>query len=159
MITPDMGATALGVTATYVFWKWLKRPGWMLALAAGMALGLALLTKTTWIILFALWPALWLLWQASGGRKPPDASPTRVQQLLQLTTIFVLGVYLLNLGYAFEGSFERLGDFRFVSDTTAPPLRTSVSTPVPHYPTQLSIDPALAPAAGDRASPITKRIV
>ena len=41
MITPDMGATVLGVTAAYVFWRWLKRPGWMLALAAGLALGRA----------------------------------------------------------------------------------------------------------------------
>ena len=24
MITPDMGATAFGVTAAYVFWRWLK---------------------------------------------------------------------------------------------------------------------------------------
>ena len=54
MITPDTGATALGVTASYVFWRWLKKPGWPLALGAGLALGLALLTKTTWIILFAL---------------------------------------------------------------------------------------------------------
>ena len=26
LITPDMGATALGVTAGYCFWKWLKQP-------------------------------------------------------------------------------------------------------------------------------------
>jgi 4-amino-4-deoxy-L-arabinose transferase-like glycosyltransferase len=76
MITPDTGATALGLTAAYVFWKWLKQPGWLLALGAGFALGLALLTKTTWIILFALWPALWLVWQASQGRKPPDKPRT-----------------------------------------------------------------------------------
>ena len=63
MITPDTGATALGLTAAYVFWKWLRRPGWPLALGAGLALGLALLTKTTWVILFALWPALCLVWR------------------------------------------------------------------------------------------------
>ncbi len=121
MITPDMGATAFGVTAAYVFWRWLKRPGWMLALAAGVALGLALLTKTTWIILFGLWPALWLLRQVSGGRKPPDVAPTRLRQLLQLATTLLLGVYLLNMGYGFEGCFERLGNFRFVSETLGGP--------------------------------------
>ncbi len=117
MITPDMGATALGATAAYVYWKWLKRPGWWLALAAGLALGLAQLTKTTWIILFALWPALWLVWQASRGRKPPEGGATWRKQGLQLGTIFVFGVYLLNMGYGFEGSFKRLGDYPFVSNS------------------------------------------
>ncbi len=117
MITPDMGATALGVTAAYVFWRWLKRPGWMLALAAGLALGLALLTKTTWIILFALWPALWLVWQASRRRKPPEKGATWMKQTLQLGMIFILGVYLLNAGYGFDGSFKRLGEYPFVSNT------------------------------------------
>ncbi len=117
MITPDMGATALGVTAAYAFWKWLKRPGWMLALAAGLALGLALLTKTTWIILFGLWPALWLLWQASGGRKPPDAKRSWLQGGLQLAMMFVLGIGLLNAAYTFDGTFDRLGDYPFVSDS------------------------------------------
>ncbi len=121
MITPDTGATAFGLTAAYIFWKWLKRPGWMLALGAGVALGLALLTKTTWIILFALWPALWLLWQASGGRKSPDAGRPWLRRGLQLATTLLLGLYLLNMGYGFEGCFERLGDFRFVSETLGGP--------------------------------------
>ncbi len=115
MITPDMGATAFGVTAAYVFWRWLKRPGWMLALAAGVALGLALLTKTTWIILFALWPALWLVWRLPERRLLSGRAWWG--QGLQLATIFVLGVYLLNAGYGFEGSFGRLGDYPFVSNS------------------------------------------
>ena len=53
MITPDMGATALGVAAGYCFWKWLKKPHWGTAALAGLALGLAELTKTTWVLLFA----------------------------------------------------------------------------------------------------------
>jgi hypothetical protein len=115
MITPDMGATALGVTAAYVFWKWLRAPGWPLALAAGFALGLTLLTKTTWILLFALWPALWLVWRLPDWRRTPERS--WLAQCSQLATIFVLGLYLLNLGYGFEGSFTRLGDCRFISQS------------------------------------------
>ncbi len=112
-----MGATAFGVTAAYVFWKWLRRPGWPLALGAGLALGLALLTKTTWIILFGLWPALWLLWQGSGGRKSPDARRPWLRHGLQLATTLLLGLYLLNMGYGFEGSLQRLSDFQFVSES------------------------------------------
>ena len=84
------------------------------ALAAGVALGLALLTKTTWIILFALWPVLWLVWRLPERRLLSGRA--WLGQGLQLATIFVLGVYLLNAGYGFEGSFGRLGDYRFVSE-------------------------------------------
>jgi 4-amino-4-deoxy-L-arabinose transferase-like glycosyltransferase len=127
MITPDTGATALGLTAAYLFWKWLKQPGWLLALGAGLALGLTLLTKTTWIILFALWPALWLLWQASRGRKPPDKPRTWLNPSLQLGTVFLLGLYILNVGYGFENSFKRLGDFPFVSETLGGPQQERIN--------------------------------
>lgn len=36
MITPDAGATAMGVAAVYLFWRWLKGPTWARALAAGL---------------------------------------------------------------------------------------------------------------------------
>jgi 4-amino-4-deoxy-L-arabinose transferase-like glycosyltransferase len=58
LITPDVAAASLGVCASYLFWRWLKRPGWAIAIAAGFALGLTQLTKTTWILLFPLWPVL-----------------------------------------------------------------------------------------------------
>ncbi len=45
----------------------------MLALFTGLALGLAELTKMTWILLFALWPLLWLVWRAPEGR--PAVAP------------------------------------------------------------------------------------
>ena len=119
MITPDTGATALGVTAAYVFWKWLRRPGWPLAVAAGVVLGLTLLTKTTWIILFALWPALWLVWRIPERRVL--SARAWLRQGLQLGTMFVLGVYLLNASYGFEGSLTRLGDYKFVSEALGGP--------------------------------------
>jgi hypothetical protein len=66
ILTADAGAAALGVTASYLFWKWLREPAWDRALVAGIALGLAELTKTTWAVLFVLWPALWICWEANG---------------------------------------------------------------------------------------------
>ena len=58
-ICPDAPAGAMGAAAGYVFWRWLKRPDWFNTLGCGILLGLVQLTKTTWIILFALWPAIW----------------------------------------------------------------------------------------------------
>ncbi|MEQ8856524.1 glycosyltransferase family 39 protein [Gimesia sp.] len=113
-ITPDCGATVLGLAATYAFWKWLQSPHWMQMVIAGVVLGLAELTKSTWIILFGLWPLIWLVWFITRATSPN--TPWH-RQALQLGTILLLGVYLLNLGYGFEGSFTQLKAFQFVSET------------------------------------------
>ena len=124
LITPDMGTTALAVTSAYAFREWLKRPGWWRALGAGVALGLALLTKTTWIILFALWPALWLVWRLPAWHE--TSKRAWGGQCLQLGATLLLGLYLLNMGYCFEGSLERLDSHQFVSGTLAGPAVTEV---------------------------------
>jgi hypothetical protein len=195
LITPDVPAAALGVTACYFFWRWLKAPGWPAALVAGLTLGLAELTKSTWIILFALYPAMWFVWAvcqrrrnpeavegqssqpgdwlgfprqflrlplrllapfrqqpgtcacppslggerlpASGqnGRGQNDADPTDTDSFIadprsairypqcvgQLAVILILALYLLNLGYGFENTFQPLGKFAFISRTLGGP--------------------------------------
>ncbi len=158
-IGPDAGAAAMGVAAAYLYWRWLREPTWAGAVAAGAGLGLALLTKTTWIVLFAVWPVLWVLWWSGGrkgsgvvfgesvlhvvGRRPkttPDPVDLgRATQLTnatgtngmnsvlrawlatggQLAVVLLGAVYVLNLGYGFEGSFKPLGQYTFVSRTLA----------------------------------------
>ncbi|HUY92424.1 MAG TPA: glycosyltransferase family 39 protein [Pirellulales bacterium] len=132
-ICPDLGATSLGLAASYLFWRWLRRPSWRRAMAAGVVLGLAELSKTTWIILYALWPLMWLTWQA-GSRRDAGAAQSRrltaavkkaAKPLAQLAAMLALGVYVINLGYGFEGSCRRLEDYDFVSQTlTGKGIRT-----------------------------------
>jgi hypothetical protein len=120
LITPDLGATAVGVLASYLFWRWLERPTWTRAMASGLALGAAELTKMTWLIAFVLWPALWLAWWLSA--RIPFALARR--QAAQLAIILVTGLYVLNMGYCFEGTLSKLGRYPFVSETFAGvPLR------------------------------------
>ncbi|MDB5342883.1 MAG: family glycosyltransferase, 4-amino-4-deoxy-L-arabinose transferase [Schlesneria sp.] len=110
LITPDLGAAAFGVTAGYAFWRWLKAPTWKHTFVAGFCMGLAELSKSTWIILFVLWPVIWLCWywqMRTAFRK----------SAVQCAAISLIALYVLNSGYAWEGSFCRLGDFRFVSTT------------------------------------------
>ncbi len=109
-ITPDVGAATFGIGASYAFWGWLRSPKWMMAILAGFVLGLAELSKSTWIILFALWPIVWTCWIASSRRETAKSPPLR-----QLAVVIVLGLYVLNLGYAFEKSFQRLEEFSFIS--------------------------------------------
>jgi len=116
-ITPDAAAASLGIVAGYAFWRWLMFPGWSSTVFAGVALGLAELTKTTWLILFVLWPVLWLVCKVSRKRLPAELvhseelRPTAVQ----LLSILAIAIYLINLCYAFEGSFKPLGEYSFVS--------------------------------------------
>jgi len=114
LITPDVGAAALGVAAGYVFWRWLEQPRWTRAFGAGVVLGLAELTKATWIVLFGLWPLLWLLWRCPEGRAL--SRPEWLREGSQLGLVLVLALYVVNLGYGFEGSFQRLENYTFVSE-------------------------------------------
>jgi 4-amino-4-deoxy-L-arabinose transferase-like glycosyltransferase len=113
MITPDTGAAACGLAAGYLFWRWLRGPTWGRALAAGVALGLAELCKFSWVILFPLWPLLWAGWRLTRG--PARAGPGRLREGLQVGLILVLAVYVVNLGYGFEGTGAGLGRHPFVS--------------------------------------------
>ena len=119
----------MGVAASYVFWRWLKQPGWQRAVTAGVLLGLTELAKMTWIVLFALWPLLWLVWVVSRRRDVPR----RLQfgQAVQIGAILLVGLYVVNLGYTFEGSFQRLGNYRFISRTLGGPVGEG-STPGQH---------------------------
>ena len=114
LITPDASATALGVAASYLFWRWLKSPNWTQAVVTGLCLGLAELTKTTWIVLFGLWPATWILWRWTAGDET-SSRQSQSRQAVQIALILLLALYVINLGYAFDRSFTPLRDFQFVS--------------------------------------------
>ncbi len=117
MVTPDCGATALGAAAGYAFWRWYKVPVYRRAFLAGVALGLAQLAKSTWIVLFLVWPVLFAVCRLGDRQRP--GKTTWLPQMGQVALILFLGVYLINLGYGFHRSFERLGEFRFVSHVLA----------------------------------------
>lgn len=128
LITPDVGATAVGASAAYLFWRWLKRPTWPRTLAAGVVLGLAELTKMTWIVLFVFWPLLWLVWRWAERRNVSRREWCR--QVGQLIAMLVLAVQVVNLGYGFEGSFQRLDRYTFLSSLFSenkPPANLSAS--------------------------------
>ncbi len=133
LITTESAAAAFGLGAGYFFWRWLKQPTWSRAFAAGLFLGLAELTKMSWLVLFGLWPGLWLLWYCSAPQTavsrdghdqsatPAGTGPGRTgsarKQVAQLAIIVAFGAYLINLGYGYDGTFTKLKDFNFVSHT------------------------------------------
>ena len=102
-ICPDVAAASIGIVGLYAFWRWFKTPTWGKAIIAGICLGLMPLTKITWIIAFPIWLLLW------GIRK--------FRNLRQFAVILLLGVYMINMGYLFDGSFRQLKDYKFISGT------------------------------------------
>ena len=125
LITNDCAATSLGLGSSYFFWRWLRSPSWWRALVAGNALGLAQLSKTTWIVLFGLWPVLWLfwVWTRCGLTTSPRQRSSTVPFATQLVVLLILGLYVLHLGYLFDGTLTRLGDYTFTSRMLAGPLK------------------------------------
>lgn len=129
LMMPDVPSAALGVAACYVFRRWLRSSTWQGALIAGVVLGLAELTKTTLLVFYPLWPLLWIgyrLGQISEPRGEGDRhvllcktsqSPGRgwLREAGMLATMIVLSVYVINMGYVFEGTCQRLGEYRFKS--------------------------------------------
>lgn len=136
LITPDGACTAFGILAGYAFWRWLKQPTWVRSLFAGVALGLAELSKMSWLILFGAWPLLWLMWRWTEAKQLETREPRVERQkenegspslnterripsnpppLVQLATICVVAIYIINMGYLFDGFGTRLREFQFVS--------------------------------------------
>ncbi|WP_194242438.1 BPL-N domain-containing protein [Gimesia benthica] len=114
-ICPDAAAAALGVSAAYCFWRWLINPDSLGAMIAGIVLGLAQLTKMTLIIFFLLWPVVWITYRFSQAHENSDTN--KKPSLPELSAILVVALFVLNLGYGFEGTFTRLSEFSFVSST------------------------------------------
>jgi hypothetical protein len=127
LMTPDIGGTALGVAACYTFWKWLKNPTWTQAALTGVVLGLAELCKTTLILFYPLWPLLWIIYRLL-ERREKSVIPAKVgiqttmthrdwlREAGMLALRMAIGLYVVNLGYGFEGTGTQLKDFHFVSD-------------------------------------------
>ena len=97
LLTPDVAGTALGLTACFLFSRWLMAAGYGQALLAGAVLGLAEMSKSTWIILFPAFVAIWLLFRL--GMPPSIRRPT----VPQLAIILLLGWALLVGAYGAQG--------------------------------------------------------
>lgn len=103
-LCPDMMAASLGMVAAYYFRRWINQATWKNATIGGLALGFLPLAKTTWIVAFGIFPLIWLL----SKNRPP---------LKQLAVLILVSIYMLNMGYFFDGSFRMLKDYTFISQS------------------------------------------
>jgi hypothetical protein len=128
LITSDVGSTALGVAATYIFWRYLHDPGWRWAAAAGVMLGLAQLTKFTMLLLYAVWPFLWVVRLVL--ITPKGEWPARIPQALgHAFMIVILSMATIDAGYFFEGVGIPLGKFEFGSKSLTTQVTPGMKRP------------------------------
>jgi hypothetical protein len=110
-ICPDSAAAAIGVMSVWMFRRWLEAGDSTTAAIAGVAFGMAVLTKTSWMILILLYPLLAMAHQHCRTWKSAG----------QLSLIGVVALYVINSGYGFDRSLQKLGDFQFFTKTLAGP--------------------------------------
>jgi 4-amino-4-deoxy-L-arabinose transferase-like glycosyltransferase len=110
-IMPDAHVASLAVVAVLYFWWWLKQPDYFRVSYAGIALGVALLTKFTLLIFYPLFIILWLMYRIPEYRTFKLAD--WFSQAKQIFVMFAISLLVINMGYLFEGTGKRLGDFRF----------------------------------------------
>ncbi len=96
----------------------------------GVMLGLAQLTKFTMLLLYAVWPFLWLVRLVLVI--PKAEWPTRMPRALgDGITIVVLSILMIDAGYFFEGVGIPLGDskFEFASRSLTRPVTPEMKRP------------------------------
>jgi hypothetical protein len=128
LVTTDVAATALGVLATYSFWCFLKVPSWSRAALAGLALGLAELTKFSLVLLYGVWPVLGAV-HLLIGRDDGDRKRRVLRGVEQGALILVVSIVVIDAGYAFEGVGRRLGDYEFVCAALTRPVAPGMARP------------------------------
>ena len=114
-VMPDVPAAAVGLLASYAFWSWLHDRSWTLALGVGVAFGLALLVKSTWIVL----PVLWAIAIAAvnGWISRPMIGWGR--DALHWLTLTIVGLVILDVGYNFHGCSIPIAGYATQSDALA----------------------------------------
>ena len=113
VIVADAHAAALGLAAWYAFWLWLKRPSWSMTLVAGIALGIAILSKFTLLILIVLAPIAFGVSRRILSCE--EVFRAANHRLLKLLALFLTALWIVNFGYAFEGSFTPITEYQFQS--------------------------------------------
>jgi hypothetical protein len=123
MITPDLGSAVLGGWAWWTVRTWLKSGSWADAVACGLLLGLALLTKFTCGLFALLLPVFAVAHRVdalciTGKITPPDSGSSGFlrRTVPQICLTACVAFYVVNSGYGFDGTGTKLGDFSFYSD-------------------------------------------
>lgn len=97
-VTPDVGATVFGLWASWRFSLWLRVGSWKTVIGLGVSLALAVLSKSTWLLL----PPFVILWTLVYCIRHRRRISCR-KRSTQIVVAFALMWMLVNSIYNFEG--------------------------------------------------------
>ena len=124
LTTIDIGATCMIFLSIYCFWKFLKQPDARAAIVAGIALGLAQLSKFTALILYPIFLLIFAVLIFKKVFCADDKDKIYDGRMLikgggYFFLTLLISVFVINAGYLFSGTFTPLNQHVFLSE----PLR------------------------------------
>lgn len=128
LVTIDIGASCAILLSIYCFWKYLKKRSPCSMFFAGVALGLAQLSKFTALLLYPIFLIIAVVIAAfkipasveNGGVLNEDINRKRfglsiMKNIGWFFLIFIISILVINAGYFFSGSFLPAGEYHFSS--------------------------------------------
>lgn len=155
LITMDIGVSLTIFFSVYCLWKYLKKQHTFSTIMAGVALGLAQLSKFTALLLYPIYFLILLslcivgIYKCKEGRLKV-LKTTFIKYSKDFLIIILISIFIINLGYLFSNSFTPLSEYNFSSR----PLKSFFSLisdwfPVPlPYNYLIGFDSQLTQAAG-----------
>jgi Dolichyl-phosphate-mannose-protein mannosyltransferase len=118
LVSCDIPAASIGCWAVYCGVNAFRNPSITSIAIFGCMLGLAALTKLTWILLFPLAIVIVLLMTTVPKTPAPYGIPTTTLQKVVsgMLLAFLLAWVVILIGYRCEGVFRPLGEYIFVSN-------------------------------------------
>jgi len=120
LTTIDIGATGMMLLSIYCFWRFLRQPDKRWAFMAGIALGVAQLSKFTALILY---PIFLLIFATSickkafwaGNRSMGNGKTFLLRNIGCFALTVAVSVFVINGGYLFSGTLIPLNEYTFLS--------------------------------------------
>ena len=130
IVTHDLPLTAAWLVTLFTLVRFAEKPSWRRSVQFGAALGIAILTKLTAIILIPLCIVLWFVLRLKPStssttnvplaeRQIPDSelmpAPNWLVLAAQFLAAFGFSIFLINACYLFQGTFGTIASLKFVS--------------------------------------------
>lgn len=155
LVTIDIGASLTIFFSVYCLWKYLRKPTTFSIALAGVALGLAQLSKFTALLLYPIYFFIFGTLCIGRGFKKKDRdikfpAISIIKYSKDFFIIILLSIFIINLGYLFSNSFLPASEYNFSSDLLKnifPLFWSGFPIPLP-YDYLTGFDYQLAQAAG-----------
>jgi hypothetical protein len=149
LVTTDIYAAGTILFAVYALWKFAHERTWGNGLLCALLLGLSLIAKYTSIVLLPLFVLALVIYDWPQGNPSPQGRGAGVREsqaaiwkyVGRLVGYFVVAglvsLLVINLGFLFNRSFTKFGDYQFRSDLLQRvqkdvPALAKLSVPVPY---------------------------